>query len=170
MSNSSLSYSLANQLGQLLLRHHLRCVAAESCTGGLVAAAITDIAGSSQWFDRGFVTYSNEAKQQMLGVPATMITKHGAVSEFVVQAMAEGALVESNGHLSVAISGIAGPGGGSLEKPVGTVWFAWASHSQPTQTHCKVFKGDRLAIREQAVNVALEGLIRSINDQSAKES
>ena len=160
MLNTSSSYLLANQLGQLLLRHHLRCVVAESCTGGRVAAAITDVAGSSEWFDRGFVTYSNESKHQMLGVPLSMIAIEGAVSEEVVRAMAEGALASSKSHLGVAISGIAGPGGGSLEKPVGMVWFAWTSHLLPTHTQCHVFTGDRLAVRDQAVRVALEGLIR----------
>ena len=130
------SYSRANQLGKILLKRHLQCVVAESCTGGGVAAAVTDIPGSSQWFDRGFVTYSNASKQQMLGVPESMIASEGAVSEAVVRAMAEGALAASAAHVSVAISGIAGPDGGTLEKPVGTVWFAWASTLQPTHAQC----------------------------------
>ncbi len=164
MLNTSVSYSLADQLGQVLLRRNIRCVVAESCTGGQVAAAITDVAGSSAWFDRGFVTYSNESKQQMLGVPGTLIVTHGAVSEEVVRAMAAGALAASDAEVSVAISGVAGPDGGSAEKPVGTVWFAWAGYLLPTHTECHVFTGDRLAVREQAVNVALKGLTRAAEE------
>ena len=154
--------ALAKTLGELLLDHKLRCVVAESCTGGSLSAAMTDIPGSSQWFDRGFVTYSNTSKQQMLGVPSRLIASEGAVSEAVVRAMAEGALAASSANLSVAISGIAGPDGGSLEKPVGTVWFAWASDSSLTQTQSDLLLGDRHAIRQQAVNIALEGLIQAV--------
>ncbi len=150
---------LAARLGKVLLGRNLRCVTAESCTGGSLAAAITDIPGSSRWFDRGFVTYSNESKQQMLGVPAHIIAAEGAVSEAVVRAMAEGALAASVANISVAVSGIAGPDGGSAAKPVGTVWIAWSGHSQPTRVQGYLFTGDRLAIRQQAVKVALEGLL-----------
>lgn len=162
MTSRSEIYALANKLGQLLLSHNQRCTVAESCTGGGLAAAITDITGSSQWFDRGFVTYSNESKQQMLGVPAKILLSQGAVSEAVVRAMAEGALAASTANLSVAISGIAGPDGGSLEKPVGTVWFAWARDAHPTQAQRYMLAGDRLTIRQQAVQIALEGLIQAI--------
>lgn len=154
--------ALASKLGDLLLARQLRCTVAESCTGGSLSAAITDISGSSQWFDRGFVTYSNISKQQMLGVSSCVLASDGAVSEAVVRAMAEGALAASTANLGVAVSGIAGPDGGSPEKPVGTVWFAWASESSPTQTQRYLLVGDRLAIRQQAVNIALEGLIQAV--------
>lgn len=152
-------YKLATKLGQVFMNANLCCAVAESCTGGGLAAAITDIPGSSQWFDRGFVTYSNESKQQMLNVPAQMIATHGAVSEAVARAMAEGALASSKANRSVAITGIAGPNGGSIEKPVGTVWIAWTDGKHTTRTQCYLFSGDRLAIRQQAVKSALEGLI-----------
>ena len=155
-------YSLAKKLGQVLLSRNLRCTVAESCTGGSLAAAITDIPGSSQWFDRGFITYSNQAKQQMLGVPEQMIASQGAVSEAVVRAMAERALAISDANVSVAISGVAGPGGGSREKPVGSVWLAWAAYKQPTHAQCYLFPGDRFAVRQHAVRVALEGLISKL--------
>lgn len=150
---------LAEKLGHVLLKNKLRCTVAESCTGGSLAAAITDIAGSSAWFDRGFVTYSNQAKQDMLSVSETILSVEGAVSEATVRAMAEGAISQSEAEVSVAISGIAGPSGGSTEKPVGMVWIAWAIHSKPTHAECYVFPGDRLAVREQAVLTALKGLI-----------
>ena len=165
MTIQSTLHALANQLGQVLLSRNLRCAVAESCTGGSLAAAITDIPGSSQWFDRGFVTYSNESKQQMLGVPEAMIASQGAVSEAVVRAMAEGTLAASLADVSVGISGIAGPDGGSLDKPVGTVWIAWAGCSQPTHAQCYLFMGDRLAVRQQAVQIALEGLIQQVAQQ-----
>ena len=162
MTTQSEIYALAERLGQILLSRNVRCTVAESCTGGGLAVAITDVPGSSQWFDRGFVTYSNESKQQMLGVPAQMIASQGAVSEAVVRAMAEGALSASAANLSVAISGIAGPDGGTLEKPVGTVWVAWFGDVQPTQAKCYLLSGDRLTIRQQAVKIALKGLIQII--------
>jgi nicotinamide-nucleotide amidase len=163
MHTSNFIYALSNQLGQVLLRHGLRCVTAESCTGGGLSAAITEIPGSSQWFDRGFVTYTNQAKRQMLGVPDAVIASFGAVSEAVVRSMAEGALLVSEADISVAISGVAGPDGGSLEKPVGTVWLAWAGLSAPTKAVGYCFAGDRLSIRQQAVETALEGLIQRVN-------
>lgn len=153
-------HALAKKLGQVLLTQNLRCTVAESCTGGSLAAAITDIPGSSQWFDCGFVTYTNESKHQMLAVPQHMLASQGAVSEAVVRAMAEGALLASEANTSVAISGIAGPDGGSLEKPVGTVWLAWASRVCPTEVQCCSFIGDRFSIRQQAVQAGLEGLIQ----------
>ena len=160
MSKKTEIYELADKLGQILLKRKLRCAVAESCTGGALAAAITDIAGSSQWFDRGFVTYTNEAKEEMLAVPASVISSEGAVSEAVVLEMAHGAIAASHAEVSVAISGVAGPAGGSLKKPVGTVWIAWAGDLQPAYAQCYFFKGDRGAIRQQAVQVALEGLIQ----------
>jgi nicotinamide-nucleotide amidase len=133
---------------------------AESCTGGLIAAALTEIAGSSDVVDRGFVTYSNAAKAEMLGVPAEMIASYGAVSEPVARAMAEGALQRSNAAVTIAVTGIAGPGGGSPDKPVGTVWLGCACRRDPTITECRVFPGDRSAIRTATVLRAFE-LIRS---------
>ena len=132
---------------------------AESCTGGMVAAALTAIAGSSTVVERGFVTYSNEAKTEMLGVPASLIEAHGAVSEAVARAMAEGALRHSRAQVAVAITGIAGPGGGSPDKPVGLVHFACAATGQPTRHHRAVFAGDRAAVRLAAAMTALGMLL-----------
>ena len=124
---------------------------AESCTGGLIAAALTEIAGSSDVVDRGFVTYSNSAKTAMLGVPAELIADCGAVSEETARAMAEGALERSDAQRAVAVTGVAGPGGGSADKPVGTVWFGLAAAGQPTRTERRVFPGDRAAVRRATV-------------------
>lgn len=132
---------------------------AESCTGGGVAQAITRIAGSSAWFERGFVTYTNLAKEEMLGVSHATLEAHGAVSEEAACEMAAGALARSGAEVSVAVTGIAGPGGGSREKPVGLVWFAWAHRGGPVQARRFVFDGDRAAVRERSVAVALQGLI-----------
>ncbi|MDP3706085.1 MAG: CinA family protein [Legionellaceae bacterium] len=159
MPKSYVTHLLAIELGKCLLKRHARCAVAESCTGGSLAAAITDGPGSSQWFDRGFITYSNEAKQQMLGVSSDTLTRFGAVSEETVRAMAEGALQASDAQYTVAISGVAGPDGGSDEKPVGTVWIAWTSHAKATNAQRYLFQGDRTAIREQSVDEALRGLI-----------
>ena len=131
---------------------------AESCTGGGVAHAVTSIAGSSRWFERGFVTYSNLAKQQMLGVKAELLQDYGAVSEPVVRAMADGALRNSAAQVSLAITGIAGPDGGLPGKPVGTVWFAWAVNGRTT-SRCLHFTGDRAQVRGQAVQTALAGIL-----------
>lgn len=124
---------------------------AESCTGGLIAAALTAIAGSSDVVDRGFVTYSNAAKTELLGVPAALIAQHGAVSEKVARAMAEGALARSAASITVAVTGVAGPGGGSAEKPVGLVWFGLAQRGRAPVTEDRVFPGDRTAIRAATV-------------------
>lgn len=159
-------YQLAVKLGQVFLSNQLSCAVAESCTGGSLAAAITDIPGSSQWFECGFVTYSNESKQQMLGVSPQILASEGAVSETVARIMAEGALAASAANVSAAITGIAGPGGGSMEKPVGTVWIAWAAGARPIRAKCYVFAGDRLAIRQQAVKIALKGLIYAADQES----
>lgn len=134
---------------------------AESCTGGLIAAACTSVAGSSDWFERGFVTYSNEAKTQMLGVPAALIAQHGAVSEEVARAMAEGALRQSTARLAVAVTGIAGPGGAVPGKPVGTVWLAWALRDGATRAERLQFAGDRAAVRSQTVTQALMRLLQA---------
>lgn len=132
---------------------------AESCTGGGVAAALTDVAGSSAWFDRGFVTYSNRAKREMLGVSAETLETFGAVSRETVLEMVAGALAASAAQLSVAVTGIAGPGGGTREKPVGTVWIAWATQ-QNTNAVCEQFGGDRAQVRAATVDAALNGLLR----------
>ena len=158
-TESSIS-NLATQLGDSLKASGWLCTVAESCTGGRVAASITDIAGSSQWFDRGFITYSNQAKIEMLNVPVSILTAEGAVSEEVVCAMAKGSLLASQADLSVAVSGIAGPSGGSIEKPVGLVWFAWAKREGDVEAESYYFKGSRFAVRMQAVYIALDGLIQ----------
>ena len=132
---------------------------AESCTGGLIAAACTAVAGSSDWFERGFVTYSNEAKTESLGVPAALIAAHGAVSAEVACAMAEGALAHSRAGLAVAVTGIAGPGGATPGKPVGTVWLAIARTGMPADAELLTLAGDRAAVREQTVRRALQRLI-----------
>ncbi|WP_415896973.1 nicotinamide-nucleotide amidase [Neptuniibacter sp. QD72_48] len=137
---------------------------AESCTGGWIAQEVTAIPGSSAWFDCGFVTYSNMSKQKMLGVSKDTLEQCGAVSAEVVAQMAEGALENSEAHISVATSGIAGPGGGSKEKPVGTVWFAWAEQGKSVKTKKYCFEGDRESVRKQAVSVALEGILQNLSD------
>ena len=130
---------------------------AESCTGGLIAAACTDLSGSSNWFERGFVTYSNAAKTELLGVPAALIAAHGAVSEPVVRAMAGGAVARSRAQVAVAVTGVAGPTGGSADKPVGTVWFGFALPGQLV-TETRRFEGDRAAVRAATVAHALQRL------------
>jgi nicotinamide-nucleotide amidase len=149
---------LADRLGQAALARGAMIATAESCTGGLVAGAITAIAGSSAWFERGFITYSNLAKEQQLGVAPSTITRYGAVSEETARAMAEGAVRGARAQWAVAVTGIAGPDGGSPDKPVGTVWFAWAGPHH-LQTLRRQFEGDRTAVREASVRVALEGLV-----------
>ena len=151
--------TLAEQLGAALLQRGEWLTAAESCTGGWLAQSVTAIAGSSGWFERGFVTYSNAAKVEMLGVPETTLTRHGAVSEATACAMAQGALAHSRADWAVAITGIAGPGGGSPDKPVGTVCFAWAGKEAGCEAQRAHFSGDRAAVREQAVAHALNGLL-----------
>jgi nicotinamide-nucleotide amidase len=149
---------LSARAGQVLAARGLMLATAESCTGGGVAQAVTDIAGSSGWFERGFVTYSNEAKDELLGVPAALIAAHGAVSEEVAAAMAGGALARSRASVSLSVTGIAGPGGAVPGKPVGTVWFGWAQGGR-IRTERKLFDGDRQAVRRQAVAHALQGLL-----------
>jgi len=150
---------LAARLGARLLERGLFLATAESCTGGLIAGAVTEIAGSSGWFDRGFVTYSNAAKMEMLGVPAAVLDAHGAVSEPTARAMAEGALARSGAGVAVAVTGVAGPAGGTPEKPVGMVCFGWALAGRPTETATVHFQGDRAAVRGQTVRHALEGIL-----------
>lgn len=150
---------LAGQLGEALYARRLQVTTAESCTGGGIAEAITRIAGSSQWFEAGFVTYSNRQKTQQLGVPGALFDSVGAVSREVVEAMASGALERSGAHLAVAVSGIAGPDGGTPGKPVGTVWLAWHDGERCFSCRCQ-FPGDRQAVRQQTVLRALDGLLR----------
>lgn len=151
-------YPLSLRLGELLTQQQQILTTAESCTGGGVAMAITDIAGSSAWFDRAFVTYSNEAKQEMLGVAGETLAQYGAVSEPVVKAMALGALTHSRATISVSISGIAGPGGGSVDKPVGTVCFGFADTSGWIISETCHFEGDRTQVRSQAIEHSLKVL------------
>ncbi len=155
--------ALALTLGGRLREKGISLATAESCTGGWVAKAITDIAGSSAWFERGFVTYSNQAKCEMLGVAAATLDAHGAVSEQAAREMAAGALRNSTAGIAVAISGIAGPGGGTADKPVGTVWFAWAAEGGLTRTEQACFPGDREAVRRQAVVRALQGTLDALD-------
>lgn len=154
--------TLARHLGMLLQRLELSLAAAESCTGGWVAKLMTDIPGSSAWFERGFVTYSNAAKMEMLGVREQTLREHGAVSEAVVAEMAQGALARSHADVAVAISGVAGPDGGTVEKPVGMVWLAWAKREGTADAECHNFKGDRTAVRLHAVQTAMQGMIQRL--------
>lgn len=155
-------WNIAEKVGRELALRGMSMTTAESCTGGWIAQEVTAVPGSSAWFECGFVTYSNTAKQVMLGVDSAIIEAHGAVSEQVVIQMAEGALQASGASVSVAVSGVAGPGGGSVEKPVGTVWLAWAMRDRPTVTLLNSFEGDREAVRQQSVQKALEGVLACI--------
>jgi nicotinamide-nucleotide amidase len=150
---------ILTKINSQMLTQQLKLATAESCTGGWIAQAITSIAGCSQWFDRGFVCYSNQAKQDMLGVNRDILQNHGAVSEACARALAEGALQHSVANLSVATTGIAGPGGSSADKPVGTVWFAWAQQNGATHTICHHFTGTRDEVRYASVYYALENLL-----------
>ena len=145
------------QISAQLLTRGWMLATAESCTGGMIAAACTDLAGSSQWFERGFVTYSNAAKTELLGVPAALIAQHGAVSEPVARAMAEGAVAHAHAQVAVAVTGVAGPTGGSADKPVGMVWFGWCVAGQ-THSQVQHFAGDRAAVRAATVHHALARL------------
>lgn len=151
-------HELAIRTGERLSKHGLSIATAESCTGGWIAKILTDIPGSSGWFERGFVTYSNEAKQDMLGVQGSSLQQHGAVSEQIVKEMARGALTNSRADVSVAVSGVAGPGGGTADKPVGTVWLAWAAGKNLRTLHVHL-SGERSRVREQAVELALQGVL-----------
>ncbi|MEJ2317039.1 MAG: nicotinamide-nucleotide amidohydrolase family protein [Gammaproteobacteria bacterium] len=155
---------LADRLSEYCIAQHHMLMTAESCTGGWVAKVCTDLPGSSRWFEQGFVTYSNKAKQSMLGVSAQTLSQHGAVSGAVVREMVAGALEHGNGDLAVAISGIAGPGGGTHFKPRGTVWIAWQQEDGEATAQRFHFEGDRTAVRFQAVEAALKGLIELVQD------
>ena len=157
---------LSAQVGIALKSHGLMLVTAESCTGGGVAQAITDITGSSAWFERGFVTYSNHAKQQMLGVSATTLLQHGAVSEAVVREMVSGALAHSEAQVALSVSGIAGPDGGTPDKPVGTVWFAWEIQSGKRVSRVHHLQGNRSEVRAKAVDIALQGVLEMLVNHS----
>jgi len=165
--NETTGAMLAGRLAQVLLQSNNKLVTAESCTGGGIACLLTSIAGSSGWFERGFVTYSNEAKQECLGVPRDILDIYGAVSEQTAAAMAEGAISHSHAETSVAVTGIAGPDGGTDEKPTGTVCFAWSQRHGRTRTTQYVFNGDREQVREQSVLMAIQGLLDLVeaNDQ-----
>ena len=151
--------ALAQQLGDALRAHHLMLVTAESCTGGWIAKTVTDIAGSSDWFECGLAAYSYEAKQALLGVRPRTLEEKGAVSRETVEEMVSGALVHSGGSIAVAVTGIAGPGGGTEEKPVGTVWIGWKRRGGYARAEVFHFDGDREAVRRQTVAAALRGLI-----------
>lgn len=160
--------ALAHRISERLEPRSLSVVTAESCTGGWIAKLLTDVPGCSAWFDRGFVTYSNEAKQEQLAVPAAVLDEHGAVSEPTVRAMAEGALRHSRADLALSVSGIAGPGGGRPDKPLGLVWFGWAQRlagdgTSISSEHC-VFNGNRDDVRRQAVVRALDGILELIGE------
>jgi nicotinamide-nucleotide amidase len=162
------SMNPVESLAQLLLARKWKIALAESCTGGLVCATLTELSGSSAWFERGYITYSNQAKTESLGVPTELIESYGAVSEPVAKAMAQGAQGNAGVNIAISITGIAGPTGGSAEKPVGTVCFGWAIHNQTGEniTICqtKFFGGDRQSIRQQACNFALTELLRLLRN------
>jgi nicotinamide-nucleotide amidase len=162
--NDALSIALATELGALLSARGWRLTTAESCTGGLVAAAITSVPGSSGWFDEGFVTYGNAAKASRLGVAQGVLAAHGAVSEASARAMAEGALRATEADLAVAVTGVAGPGGGTPDKPVGLVWLAWAKRDAATRAASYRFAGDRAEVRSASVVAALEGLLELVRE------
>jgi nicotinamide-nucleotide amidase len=153
---------LLEQIAQCLLARKEMLVVAESCTGGGIAKAVTDLPGSSRWFERGYVTYSNEAKRELLGVPNETLEIRGAVSIETAVAMAEGALRNSHAQVSAAVTGIAGPDGGTPDKPVGLVCFAWSAIQSETISTSTVFSGDRKTIREQAILMALQGLLEMV--------
>lgn len=146
-------------LGQKLLARNWRVATAESCTGGGVAAAITAINGSSSWFEYGIVSYANSAKEKLLHVNSETLARDGAVSQAAVEQMVKGVLVLSGANIAVAVSGVAGPAGGSVEKPVGTVWFAWGLASGAINSRCYNFSGDRISIQQQSVSCAISGLL-----------
>jgi len=164
MFTDNTTQELALILGEKLLKTGAIAATAESCTGGGVAYAITEISGSSQWFDRSFITYSNEAKMDMLGVTLETLTEHGAVSEEVVQQMAQGAVENSNANIAVSISGIAGPDGGTEEKPVGTVCLSWYQNTEKNKRGTYLFQGNRQEVRVHSIRLALIGLIELLEN------
>lgn len=158
---------LATQLGAALKSHGYMLATAESCTGGGVASAVTEIAGSSAWFDRGFVTYSNQSKMDMLQVSSETLEQFGAVSEATVREMVSGALRQSQAQIALAVSGVAGPGGGTVEKPVGTIWFAWGLKDDVIVARLHQLAGNRAQIREQSVRIALQGVLEILQQRTA---
>jgi nicotinamide-nucleotide amidase len=154
--------ALAKKVGERLKAAGAQLVTAESCTGGWVAQAVTAVAGSSAWFERGFVTYSNAAKQELLGVAKKTLDAHGAVSEETAREMADGALRKSKGTIALAVTGVAGPGGGTPDKPVGMVCFAWAD-GKKLRSETRRFSGDRDSVRRQSVIHALEGVLETLD-------
>ena len=163
MSSDTLT-TLATLVGARLRAEGMLLATAESCTGGWVAQAVTAVAGSSQWFDRGFVTYSNAAKMEMLHVKSNTLRAHGAVSEQTAGEMATGALASGHAHVAVAITGIAGPDGGTADKPVGTVCFAWAQTNRKVHAETRHLSGDRESVRRQSVIAALQGVLEMLDD------
>ena len=157
--NDSFALSLTMRLAEAMLLNRYMLVTAESCTGGGIAQSVTSIAGSSQWFERGYVTYSDESKQELLKVTLDTLARYGAVSEECAAEMAEGAINNSHADIAVSVTGIAGPDGGSADKPVGTVCFGWSQREQETLTTRIVFAGDREEVRRQSVLMALQGLL-----------
>lgn len=157
---------LAAMVGEFCVKHNIKIVTAESCTGGGLSYWLTSVPGSSTWFERGFVTYSNAAKTEMLGVDATLIEQYGAVSEEVAKAMAQGAIAHSHANLSIAITGIAGPDGGATEKPVGTVWIAWTTQEKTVATQYH-FSGERQSIRLQTIVGAMQQLLIIFNNEKS---
>lgn len=160
---------IADQLGRELSRRQVMLVTAESCTGGVLAEILTRIPGASAWFERGYITYSNDAKHECLGVPWQTLERFGAVSEEAAAEMARGALVRSRARLSVAVTGIAGPGGGSADKPAGTVCFAWLYRHHPLRHMVRILSGDRQSVRRQACRIALNGCLQMLNGDPAQE-
>ena len=156
-------YKLAERVGKALKSRNLMLVTAESCTGGWIAQAVTMVPGSSDWFERGYVTYTYISKREMLGVKEATLAAHGAVAEEVVREMAEGALERSHAQVAVAVSGVAGPGGGTPGKPVGTVCFAWAAKNAASRAQTVRFPGDRDAVRRLSVERALQGVLRLVS-------
>jgi nicotinamide-nucleotide amidase len=153
-------FDLAVRVGQALKAREWMLVTAESCTGGWVGEAVTMVSGSSEWFERGFITYTNVAKQEMLGVKAATLEAYGAVSEQTVREMVVGALANSHGHIAVAVSGVAGPGGGTPTKPVGMVCLAWGTSGAEATAVTRHYPGDREAVRRQSVLEVLEGVLK----------
>ncbi len=166
MTSAPQTRILAGRLGEELLRRRWRVITAESLTGGGVAAALTAVAGSSAWLFGGFVTYAMAAKRSMLGVPEDLLQRHGAVSEPVARAMAEGAALASGCEFAIATTGIAGPGGGEVLQAVGSVWICWVRHDQHARAALYRFPGDREAIRQATIDATLSGAIRMLTDTS----
>ena len=156
--------TLAAQLGARLKARGLKLATAESCTGGWVSQALTSVSGSSDWFERGFVSYSNESKREMLGVGEDLLSRFGAVSEHTARAMAEGALRASRAGMALAVTGVAGPTGGTPDKPVGMVCFAWAKSGAPIESETRQFQGDRESVRRQSVIAALQGALARLEN------